>query len=83
MPKHILLDPTVVNIVVETILGPNSKDQYSPWPTEWPNRTVSDILYLPNSSEDNFPPILIEVQCNSNNAENGNSVPLNPDNLSC
>ncbi|RCH97599.1 hypothetical protein CU097_014037 [Rhizopus azygosporus] len=25
----------------------------------------------------------VRMYCNSNDAENGNSVPLNPDNLSC
>lgn len=47
MLKHILLDPVVINMVVETILGPYTKDQYSPRPTEWPNHTISDICIYP------------------------------------
>ncbi|KAG2224029.1 hypothetical protein INT45_009615 [Circinella minor] len=42
---------------------PNGKNHYLPRPTEWPNCTISDVLYLPNSpNQGNFPPILIEVQ---------------------
>ncbi|KAI9485850.1 MAG: hypothetical protein EXX96DRAFT_546724 [Benjaminiella poitrasii] len=63
MSKQILLNPTVINIVIETIFGPKGKNNYSPWPTEWPNRTISDVLYLPNSpQDDSFPPILVEAQ---------------------
>ncbi|KAG2218817.1 hypothetical protein INT45_005464 [Circinella minor] len=40
--------------------NPDAKNHYSPWPTEWPNRTISNVLYSPNHG--NFPPILIEVQ---------------------
>lgn len=43
MSKQILLDSVVVNIVVEAIIGPEAKHQCSPRPTEWPNRTISDI----------------------------------------
>jgi hypothetical protein len=59
MSKQILLNPTIINMVVETVLGPDAKNQYTPWP----NRSISDVLYLPNSQNDgNFPPVLIEVQ---------------------
>ncbi|KAI8982368.1 hypothetical protein BDF20DRAFT_1000335 [Mycotypha africana] len=63
MSKHVLLDSTVINMVVETVVNPSAKDQYSPWPTEWPNGSISDVLYLPNTFDDgNLPPVLIEIQ---------------------
>lgn len=61
--KQILLNPTVIDIVVETTFGSEGICNYSPWPTEWPNRTISDILYLPISQQNgSFPPILVEIQ---------------------
>lgn len=39
-----------------------AKDQYSPWPTQWPNGQISDIAYMPNHSNQAFPPITVEVQ---------------------
>ncbi|KAI7859344.1 hypothetical protein BDC45DRAFT_497398 [Circinella umbellata] len=62
MSKHILLDPAVINMVIDALINPNARNHYSPRPTEWPNPTISDVLYLPNSPNDNFPPVLIEVQ---------------------
>ncbi|KAI9344133.1 hypothetical protein BD770DRAFT_301271, partial [Pilaira anomala] len=63
MSKHILLNPTVIDIVIETIFGSEGKGNYSPWPTEWPNGTILDILYLPITQlNGSFPPILVEIQ---------------------
>lgn len=64
MSKHVLLDPAIINSVVETVVGKKAKDNYTPWPTEWINNTKSDILYVAkNFTNDNsFPPVLVEIQ---------------------
>ncbi|KAI9490306.1 hypothetical protein BDB00DRAFT_769137 [Zychaea mexicana] len=67
MSKHVLLDPTVMGIVIDTVVSPEAKKQYSPWPTEWVDGNRSDVLYIPNTHNDELHPIIVEVQHTVNN----------------
>lgn len=58
----------ILNISVRMLLilfvcvGPNTKDQYVPIPTEWIDFTRSDVAYEPVNRSSDLPRILIEIQ---------------------
>ncbi|KAG0164093.1 hypothetical protein DFQ28_003112, partial [Apophysomyces sp. BC1034] len=62
MAKLMLRDPIVIDMIVTTVIGPEARSLYSSRPTEWSNRSRSDVIYAASVSSDNLPPVLVEVQ---------------------
>ncbi|CAO3608705.1 unnamed protein product [Cunninghamella blakesleeana] len=57
MSKLILLDKSVINIIIETIIGEAALNKYSPAPTEWANGSISDHQSLITNPYHNDPTI--------------------------
>ncbi|KAG1446004.1 hypothetical protein G6F55_011725 [Rhizopus delemar] len=65
MSKFLLLDQTVINLIVKSLLGANDvpDDLYTAGQTDWVDGSKSDALYISRlETTDVIPPILIEVQ---------------------
>ncbi|KAI9264933.1 hypothetical protein BDA99DRAFT_571288 [Phascolomyces articulosus] len=62
MSKLILNHPDIVQIVAETLFDHNAVDHFTSCPTEWPDGTASDVIYV--SDAEKYKPVLIEVQRN-------------------
>ncbi|KAI8329859.1 hypothetical protein BC941DRAFT_486844, partial [Chlamydoabsidia padenii] len=61
--KYILQEKDVVNIIVENLIGLEGRDHYNPWPPQWPNGKISDIVYMPAyDAPRKYPPIIVEIQ---------------------
>ncbi|KAG2230946.1 hypothetical protein INT48_001462 [Thamnidium elegans] len=60
--KIALRNLDIVNIVVTTVIDEEARSLYSPRPTEWPNGTKFDVMYVSSVNSPNLPPVLIEVQ---------------------
>ncbi|KAI9258622.1 hypothetical protein EDC94DRAFT_521559 [Helicostylum pulchrum] len=56
----ILRDSNVIDMIVTTVVGKNSRSLYTSKPTEWPNGTKSDIVYTAPVTSSELPPVLIE-----------------------
>ena len=61
MSNHILLDPVVTGLMIDAVVGPDAKDKYSRWPTEWIDGNKSDVVYIPGSHNDELHPIIIII----------------------
>ncbi|KAG2222407.1 hypothetical protein INT45_009419, partial [Circinella minor] len=61
MSKWVLLDPAVINLIVETVVGPEAVDEYSPDRTEWKTGKRPDVVYTAKKSK-KLPPIVVEIQ---------------------
>ncbi|KAI8096350.1 uncharacterized protein BX664DRAFT_382808 [Halteromyces radiatus] len=59
--KLVLQENSIINVVVEYLVGTRAKDKYRTNPTEWINGTRSDVL-LTCDDDPSLPPVLIEVQ---------------------
>ncbi|KAI9270867.1 hypothetical protein BY458DRAFT_510006 [Sporodiniella umbellata] len=76
MSKLLFSDPTVVNLVVQSLLGTDiPADSYAVASNEWADGTRSDIVYAAGKPTKIEPPILIEFQ-NQVNHEFMNSYKL-------
>ncbi|CAO0793252.1 unnamed protein product [Mucor circinelloides] len=69
----ILRDSNVIVMIFTTIVGENAHSLYTSKPTEWPNRTKSDIVYTASVTSSELPPMLIEVQHTINQSTPYNS----------
>ncbi|KAG1294649.1 hypothetical protein G6F66_005022 [Rhizopus arrhizus] len=60
MSKAIIQDPTVVNYIIKTLT--NTENDYFVGNCEWSDRTRSDVVLEPKSSDLGLPPIIVEIQ---------------------
>lgn len=61
MSKILLKDERLMNIVLKNVVGDHASSAlYTLCRCEWANKTISDVLYLPTTS--NLPPVLVEIQ---------------------
>ncbi|KAI8078309.1 hypothetical protein BDF21DRAFT_341187 [Thamnidium elegans] len=56
----ILRDSNVIDMIVTAVVGENARSLYTSKPTEWSNRTKSDIVYTASVTSSELPPVLIE-----------------------
>ena len=67
MLKHILLDLVVKGGVINTLVGPDAKDKYSPWPAERLYGNKSDVVYISSAHNAELHPTITRVQHFVNN----------------